>query len=253
MIELVLCLSCTYHLKDMYLQDKNRWHEAKKDDTLASGKRARTFGSERVWKEEATTIQATFPRLSSHAPKPTWPAGLHWSKSTFDQGWTCETHLISDSNWSKEHYISIVQLDHHGVELHGRDDGKALLHRPLLLVEQVCDGLQVCFHSRKGFWAITSCSCPNFLSHLWMFQGQGPLALPHLLVVPVHPKTFGCFFVLGTGELPILILLWRRLGWSTIYFRGGFLSLTLHFFSLSPFHPKLLGSLQQVVLPWNPL
>ena len=24
MIELVLCLSCTYHLKDMYLQDKNR-------------------------------------------------------------------------------------------------------------------------------------------------------------------------------------------------------------------------------------
>ena len=75
-------------------------------------------------------------------------------------------HLVSDSDRSKKQNRAAVQLDHHGVELHGRRDGEPLLHRPLLLVEQRARQLQVRFHFLHGLWTINCCACSNLVSYL---------------------------------------------------------------------------------------
>ena len=75
----VICSDCTLvyfnhqsGLSVIYRQGNAVMDESASKVTLASGKRESTFGRERVWKEEATTIQETLPKLSSQAPKPTW-------------------------------------------------------------------------------------------------------------------------------------------------------------------------------------
>ena len=95
----VICWDCTLvyfnyqsGLSVIYRQGNAVMDESASKVTLASGKRESTFGRERVWKEEATTIQETLPKLSSQAPKPTWiQSKVHlrprsWRTSRFCEG-----------------------------------------------------------------------------------------------------------------------------------------------------------------------